>query len=275
MRESWALSVKFSFTSNRTLLAALFGAALAAGTGLLILRTALGGGLERKSYNTSHFIRGDVRALEAVLVYLDEPTYEALRQPLNEPWDRSLHAKLIDRLTAAGARAIVFDIVITDPMTNRPGADERFAEAMKRSGRVILAADNVKQDDGSHKVSRPFDLLYNAAAGVGSAETIPDADAVIRLHTPEDQLASLSWVAADFLKAEITQWPGESTALHWVHYYGRPGLLPAVSYHLALDPALTPDETFRGKAVFVGGRLVRAEDGHHRAGVSVGGGLSD
>jgi adenylate cyclase len=127
---------------------------------------------------------------------------------------------------------------------------------MKRSGRVILAADNVNEGEGRHKISRPFDLLYNAAAGVGSAETLPDADAVIRLHTPEDLMASLSWVAADYLKADITQRPGESAALRWTHYYGRPGWLPAVSYHLALDPARTPDDEFRGKAVFVGGRLL-------------------
>jgi adenylate cyclase len=256
VRESWPRSVNLSLTSNRTLLAALFGAVLAAGTGLLIRQTALSRGLERKSYNTSHVMRGEVRAPEAVLVYMDEPAYKALGQPLNAPWDRSLHAKLIDRLTAAGARIIVFDIVFTDPMTNRPSADERFAEAMKRSGRVILAADNVAAGEGGHKMSRPFDLLYNTAAGVGSAETLPDADAVIRLHTPEDLMASLSWVAADFLKADVAQRPGESTAEHWVHYYGRPGLLRSVSYHLALDPDAVPDETFRGKAVFVGGRLL-------------------
>jgi adenylate cyclase len=141
-------------------------------------------------------------------------------------------------------------------MTNRPGADERFAEAMKRSGRVILAADNVNEGEGRHKIYRPFDLLFDAAAGVGSAQLLPDADAVIRLHTLEDQMASLSWVAANFLKAEITQRPGESAARRWVHYYGGPGWLPAVSYHLALDAARTPDEEFRGKAVFVGGRLL-------------------
>src|SRR5262249_46956344 len=145
-------------------------------------------------------------------------------------WDRALHAKLIDRLTAAGARVIVFDIVFTDPMTNRPGVDESFAEAMKRSGRVVLAADNVVESDGRKKFSRPFDLLYDSAAGVGSAEMIPDSDAVIRVHTPEDQLPSLSWAAASLLKADITQRSGESTAVRWVHYYGQPFWLRSMSY---------------------------------------------
>jgi adenylate cyclase len=256
VRDSWPLSVKLNLTPNRTFLAALFGAALAVGAGILIQQTALSRGLVRVSYNTSHSLRAPVRALEAVLVYMDEPAHKALGQPLNAPWDRSLHAKLIDRLTAAGASVIVFDIVFTDPMTNQPGTDERFAEAMKRSGRVILAADNVDQGGGAHKISRPFDLLYDSAAGVGSSETIPDSDAVIRVHTPEDQLPSLSWAAASFLKADITQRPGESTALRWVHYYGKPLWLQETSYHSALDPAKTSDDVFRGKAVFVGGRLI-------------------
>jgi len=186
---------------------------------------------------------------------MDEPAHKALGQPLNAPWDRSLHAKLIDRLTAAGASVIVFDIVFADPMTNRPGTDESFAEAMKRSGRVILAADNANQGGGVYKISRPFDLLYDSAVSVGSAEMIPDSDAVIRVHTPEAQLPSLSWVAASLLKADITQRPEESTALRWVHYYGQPFWLASMSYHSALDPIQAPDEEFRGKAVFVGGRL--------------------
>ena len=246
----------FKFAANRTLLAALFGAVLAAGVGLVIRATGLGSALERSSYDISHVLRGNARAMEAVLVYLDEPSYEGLSQPLNESWDRSLHARLIDRLTTAGARVIVFDIVITDPMTNHPGADERLAEAMKKSGRVILAADNVDQGGGRHRISRPFDLLFTNAADVGSAEMIPDADSVIRLHTPEDQLASLSWAAAALLKADITQLPGESAALRWVQYYGEPGWLHGLSYHVALDPAKSADDEFRGKAVFVGGRLL-------------------
>ncbi|MEY2410113.1 MAG: adenylate cyclase [Verrucomicrobiota bacterium] len=248
--------MRIKFTANRTMVAALFGAVLAAGVGLLIRETGLWAGLEGNSYNLSHALRGNARALEAVIVYLDEPSYKTLGQPLNAAWDRSLHAKLIDRLTAAGASVIVFDIVFVDPMTDHPGADNRLAEAMEKSGRVILAADNVDQGDGSHIISRPFNLLFTNAADVGSAEMLPDADSVVRLHTPEDQMASLSWAAAAFLKANITQQPGQSDARRWVQYYGQPGWLHGVSYHVALDPAKSADDEFRGKAVFVGGRLL-------------------
>ena len=252
------------FNFNRTWLAAIFGALLATGLGLLLDQSRFGGGLERASYDLLHVARGDMRADEAVLVYMDDPSYEALGQPLNAPWDRTLHAKLIDRVTAAGARVIVFDIVFTDPNTNNPAADVRFAEAMKKSGRVILAADNVPTETKIKKIYRPFDLLLDGAAGMGSAETLPDSDMVIRRHTPEEQIPSLSWAAAEFLKADITRQEGQSAATRWVRYYGTPGWLPSRSYHLALDPQKTPDEFFRDKAVFIGGRLLTKMAAHRK-----------
>ena len=254
--------MKFNFSFNRTWLAAIFGALLATGLGLLLDQSRFGGGLERTSYDLLHVARGDVRADEAVLVYMDDPSYEALGQPLNAPWDRTLHARLVERVTAAGAKVIVFDIVFTDPNTNNPAADVRFAEAMKKSGRTILAADNVLTENKHKKIYRPFDLLLDGAAGMGSAETLPDSDMVIRKHTPEEQIPSLSWAAADFLQPGAIPPEGPGGVARWVRYYGTPGWLPSRSYHLALDPQKTPDEFFRNKAVFVGGRLLTKMAAH-------------
>src|ERR1051325_565976 len=91
--------------------ALIMGVLLGIGCGLLLLQFRMGLGLARNCYDLLHVWRGDRRATEAVLVYLDESSHKALGQPYNAPWDRGIHAKLIDRLTAAGARAVVFDIV--------------------------------------------------------------------------------------------------------------------------------------------------------------------
>lgn len=63
------------------------------------------------------------------------PIYQELRRAW--PWPRSLHARLIDRLAAAGARLIVLYIIFADPTT--PGDDRQFAAALGRAGNVILA----------------------------------------------------------------------------------------------------------------------------------------
>lgn len=256
--------MRFIPSFNRVWLATIFGAAVATGLGLFLHLTRFGGGVGRTSYDLLHVARGDIRANEAVIIYMDDPSYDKLRQPLNLPWDRALHARLIDRLTAAGASVIVFDIVFTDPDTNNPAADLRFAEAMKKSGRVILAADNVLNESKVKKIYRPFDLLLDSAVGMGSAETLPEADVVIRRHTPEEQIHSLSWVAAEFVKAGVTQQEGQSAVRRWINYYGAPGMLTSRSYHLALDPEEVPDEFFRGKAVFIGGRLLTKLAAHRK-----------
>src|SRR5258708_2166727 len=99
------------FKLDKTLAAAIFGAVLAAALGWSLLTFPLGRSLITSSYEWLLVWRGEVAAREAVVVYMDEISYEKLSQPLSASWDRTLHARLIERLTAAGARAIVFDIV--------------------------------------------------------------------------------------------------------------------------------------------------------------------
>ena len=53
-------------------------------------------------------------------------------------WDRALHAKLLNRLTADNARAVIFDIWLTDP--GNTNANAELARAIKANGKVVLAA---------------------------------------------------------------------------------------------------------------------------------------
>ena len=200
------------------------------------------------------------------MVYLDEASHLKLGQPQNAPWDRSLHARLVDRLTTASARAIVFDVVFSDPNSNNPTADERLIAAVKSSGRVLLAADNVRSGRGETKISPPFDALRDAAAGMGSDELIPDSDLVVREHTPlgDNLVSSLAWAAARFAGAEVTKNESRETISRWMHYYGPPNFLPWKSYYEALDPSAVADEFFRGKVVFIGARLQTRFAGEHK-----------
>lgn len=258
--------MKFKLLFGRKQLAALLGAFLAVATGFCLHTFRFGNGLANASYDLLLVARGDTKADEAVIVYLDESSHQKLNQPLNAPWDRALHAKLIDRLTAAGAKAVVFDIVFSDPNPDKAQADQLLADAMRRSGRVVLAADNVPDGPKSKRTIPPFDLLLNEAAGVGSAETIPSSDLIIRVHTPrgDNPLSSLTWAAAEFLQLPVTRTPGAEDRERWVNYYGRPGLLPWRSYHQALDATVVPDEFFRDKVVFVGARIITKYAGERK-----------
>lgn len=76
---------------------------------------------------------------EVVIVAIDRDSAARLNLP-NEPrrWQRTLHADLVDRLAAAGAAVIVFDMFFAE--TRDPAADTRFGAALRRAGNVALFA---------------------------------------------------------------------------------------------------------------------------------------
>jgi adenylate cyclase len=255
-----SIAVTSGALTRRTWLATLFGAVLAAGLGFLLIEWPIGRGLIRLSYDFLIVARGEVAAPEVVVVYLDEVSHTALKQPLNAPWDRTLHARLIDRLSRAGARAIVFDVVFSDPSVHGPGSDQELARAMKESGRVVLGIDVERTGRNQKQAKPPIDLLLTQVASAGSVEVIPDSDMVVRrLHTWDDDfgIPSLSGATAEFLGVKAMK---EGKAPHsgraWLNYYGPPHLLESVSYYQALDRTQVPDAFFRDKIVFVGARLL-------------------
>ena len=70
---------------------------------------------------------------QTVILLIDD---RSLHDVGNWPWPRKLDAELVDRLSAAGAKGIFFDINFSFP--SDPSDDRAFAEAMRRSGRVTL-----------------------------------------------------------------------------------------------------------------------------------------
>jgi EAL domain-containing protein (putative c-di-GMP-specific phosphodiesterase class I)/CHASE2 domain-containing sensor protein len=101
---------------------------------------------------------------EIVLVKIDEP---ALRKVGRWPWPRRYHADLTDRLTAAGAKQILFDISFFGATT--PEDDRAFAQAVKRSGRVILAArSRAGTYNGNEHEELPMPAFVDSAHGLAT-----------------------------------------------------------------------------------------------------------
>ena len=103
--------------------------------------SSLGTALVHASYDRSQALLAQTGFTNApaVIVYLDRDSYQRERQNPNEPWNRTLHAQLIRRLTAAGAKAVVFDIIFDEAGADA-SADSAFTEALRANGRVVLAA---------------------------------------------------------------------------------------------------------------------------------------
>jgi EAL domain-containing protein (putative c-di-GMP-specific phosphodiesterase class I)/CHASE2 domain-containing sensor protein len=83
---------------------------------------------------------------QVVLVPIDD---QALREMGRWPWPRRYHAELVDKLTAAGAKQIFFDIAFET--ASNDGDDRALAAAIQRSGRVTLAA---RGESGPDQISQ-------------------------------------------------------------------------------------------------------------------------
>jgi len=245
-----------------SLLTVIIGLALHYSDNRFLLHQLFGPGAVNASYNTLFPQRDPINVSDVLMVYMDDDSHDRLNQRFDTPWDRALHTRLLERLTAAGARAVVFDIIFSDPSRD-PTVDQAFARAMLANGTVVLAADTVPAGYGldlvaMKKATLPTEVLRDAAAQIGSAEMKPSTDLVVRSHfhgAPEDLMPSLSWATAAMLGAEVTKQEEDRFAQRWLNYYGPPGTLPSISYYLALDTNGVSDEVFRNKVVFVGARL--------------------
>jgi PAS domain S-box-containing protein len=198
------------------------------------------------------------------IVYLDLDSYLRERQNPAEPWSRTLHARLLDRLTRAGARAVVYDIIFGEAGPY-PQADASFADAIRRNGKVVLAAEissssrSTYQVEGikSHQITMPDERFLKFAAAWGIANASADEDFVVRRHfmgfagssDPTLTLAAAKLTGLDLGTAAT--WSGEAP---WVRYYGGPLTIPHVNFSAALDPTAVADEFFRGKIIFIGAR---------------------
>jgi adenylate cyclase len=241
-------------------------ALVVAALGWFLHEFAFGSGLVNLSYDLLHVLRlKDIPVNEAVIVYLDEKSYLDLKQAQNKPIDRALYAQMIDRLTAAGARAIVMDVVFSDLNPEAAASDQKLVEAMKRSGRVIVGMEHVPIGDGQKQFIALPELISTNVADIGSVEMWVSRDLILRAHSPNAQVSSLSWTAAKFVGAPITtnidaeafqpSWD-VGVPKSWIQYYGPPNWLPAERFSDALAPGVVPDERFRDKTVFIGAKVI-------------------
>ncbi len=252
----------------------VIGATLAVACGLGLLLFKFGLGLVHLSYDLPFAVRPGVQPREAVMVYLDDDSHKELGQPYNAPWDRALHAQLLERLTAEHARAVVFDIVFTGPGPT-PEADEQLARAIKANGKVVLAADLVttgygREGAGMRTLVPPYELFSEAAAGLGTAEMNPDDDLFIRQHlmpVRDDLLPGMSWAAAKVVGAAVTTEAESQSQERWMNYYGPPTTIPNVSFYRVVRTDLgdaIPAGFFSNKVVFVGARLITKFGGERK-----------
>lgn len=140
-----------------------------------------------------------------VLVAVDEASLEAFGR---WPWPRDRHGYVVRYLKEAGARAVIFDVLFTEPDENDAQFDDVFAEEVRAAGNVFLpvlfqneapegaaepAVNAAIPVDGdresryrlyaSSAVKLPIQRLAESARGLGFINLTPDKDGTTR-HIP-------------------------------------------------------------------------------------------
>lgn len=194
------------------------------------------------------------------VIGIDEASFAELE--LQWPWPRSLHAELVDRLAAAGATLIVFDIVFAEPSNQED--DRRFADSIRRAGNVVLAADRVyRESSGVRQWLRldPHPTFTGAGAQVGLATVALEGDMVIR-QIPESGDALWRTVIARLMqqypeiKANLGIAPGSL-----IRYVGGDHTFPYVSYHEIVKPTGSiPADFFKDQVVIIGRDIKASPD---------------
>ena len=248
------------------IIAAIFGALLAVGSGLFLLVTPLGDGLVFASYDLPFKFRPFIFPKEVVMVYLDDASHEKLHQKYTEPWNRAFYTKLLNRLTADHAKAVVFDIIFSDSM--EPATDQAFAKAMENNGNVVIGAELARVSYGpgvsGTQLMGPARIFNDSAADLGLTATFPDRDQEIRLYVRSEKIggagppySSEGWAGAVLADPSLIKNKALQDSPFWMNYYGPELALPSVSFYQALgdsEPNVPPGY-FSNKVVFVGQKL--------------------
>jgi len=229
--------------------------------------------LELSTVDARFSIRGDLATpKDVVVVGVDDVTFS--ETGLQWPFPRSVEAKVIDRLAAAGAKVIAEDIQYTEPTTPMPrcGAlcvrlageeDQALADSVynadRKNAKVVLSTTEVA-NDGSTNILGGHVRVLGARAANGSY--IPDVDGVIRRFRYQiDGLETFPFVAAERALGH----PIDPRALPdqrvLIDFLGPPGAIPFLSFSRVqtgkFDPAVV-----RGAIVVVGVTAPTVQDVH-------------
>ncbi|WOE76099.1 CHASE2 domain-containing protein [Alterisphingorhabdus coralli] len=247
---------------------------------VLVIILLLGGFTQRLDnlvYDVGLSFQSIAPSDEIIVIAIDEPSLDAQG---SWPWSREAYVPLLDNLGKAGAGAVAFDILFTEPQneslrgdpagTGVVNADAALAEAMARNGNVVAAMQFLRPGSNGQEQDRlsPVSPIAQAAAATGHVELITDNDTVVRRvalcldktadrETPHLMVAALNHSRRS--KGETASNP------HCDMPYAMP-FLPAAAFRTTSFSSAAngeiPASFFRDKIVLVGATAAGLGDQH-------------
>jgi len=179
------------------------------------------------------------------------------------PWSRRLYADAAQRLFAAGARVVAFDVDLSTPRDAE--GDGAFAEVIREHPNVVLAALRQRQQiEGVGElevVSWPAQRFLEAGARPGHVVVPLDRDGVVRSANAVSELAgervpSLPAATLELLGISAR---GSLPNRHRIDFRRALPSVPVLSFADLIEDRVDPAE-LRGRAVFVGATAAEFQD---------------
>lgn len=115
---------------------------------------------------------------DVVVVAIDEAS---LQRYGRWPWSRDTQAQLIERLTNAQARAVGYDILLSETERTDPAADQRLAQAIQHNGKIVLPVGFARMEEQEQLIElSPDPLFASRASGFGHVLVGYDSDNTVR-----------------------------------------------------------------------------------------------
>ncbi len=223
--------------------------------------------LEWKSWDARlRLLARPERAGQDIVIFLIDQyslDFYEKQQGLPWPWPRQVYSAVIDYLRTGGAKAVFFDLLLTESSRAGIEDDQDMARAMVRSGNVFLPLSLSRQQEESWEptpasafkrfslaktelpgssypvavsAGLPVDELVRAARGAGNVLFVPDKDGIFRrLPLAESYngllVPSISVALAKFVGEgdKLSQVPVDSSGQMIIRYHGPTGTYKSFS----------------------------------------------
>src|SRR5579859_6404168 len=182
--------------------------------------------LENLSYDLGTWWQPAATVTNAVVVYVDPETLRVLGTRADrDELSRTNFARLLDVLKQNGAGWVFMDFFFDQ--RSESNADVMLAQAIRREGHVVLAADGTSEQVSGARIEAtipPIDVLADAAGGrYGNVKISGNVAGIISapwLSGGSEFGNSAVWVAATNLAPELQQDDGNRE--RWLNYYTKP-----------------------------------------------------
>lgn len=225
----------------------------AAALGIIGLVPGIGGPIDRALEPIRFGVHQHQASGGIIVVELDADSAAAIRR---WPWPRRNYAMVVDRLRAAGAASIVFDIDLSAP--SNPRDDAILAAALARSDGLVTLPTFSQQagsNDRRHLDALPLPA-FRQHVSLASVSVSPDVDGLVRTMPLATVTAG---VPRPSLSAYIAATQGRADTSFPVNFSIDPATVPRLSF-VAVRDGRFDVAAVRGRNVLIGATAIEMGD---------------